>query len=79
MTFTEEESERLTYPEWEQLIVTLETAIEHTVDVHQPGYEAMADELLDVKSEIATEIIPSWADTTTTSGRPSRKRPKRFQ
>jgi len=63
MTFTEEESERLTYPEWERLIVTLEAAIEHTVDVHQPGFEAMADELLDVKSEIATEIIPSWADT----------------
>jgi len=60
MEFTDEEQERLTFREWERLLLVIEDAIDHVVTEHIPGFETLADELLDVKAEIATEVIPAW-------------------
>jgi hypothetical protein len=60
MTFTDDIADRITFPEWEALLITIEAALQHTVREHVPGFEPLADELLELEAEIATEVLPSW-------------------
>ena len=61
MTFTDEIADRLTFAEWEMLLITIEAGLQATIREHVPGYEPVADELLELEAQIATEVLPAWA------------------
>jgi hypothetical protein len=50
----------LTYTEWENLVDVLEVGLRRVVQVHPLGFEGAADDILDVLTDITSDVIPEW-------------------
>jgi len=60
MILTSDEADRLTFREWESLLLTLQDGLDIDIALHPQGYEGVADDIADTIADLYTEVIPEW-------------------